>query len=71
MTDLLDGAVLVDGEIIITQLGPPCTIDQDVRGLDVPMDNTVCVQELQPVRHIPSDSHLNITPCAVQHGAKT
>lgn len=55
---LLNGAVLVYSKVVVAQLGPPGAVDQNVRGLDIPMDNAVRVQIMQPIRHVQPDSHL-------------
>lgn len=52
VTHLLDRAVLVDGEVVVAQLGSPAAVDQHVRGFDIPVDDAVLVQVLQPVRHV-------------------
>lgn len=45
-TNLLDGAVLVNGKVVVAQLGPPGTVYQHVRGLDIPVDDAVLVQAI-------------------------
>lgn len=49
---LLDGAVLVDGEVVVAQLRSPAAVDQNVGGFDISVDDTVLVQVLQPIRHV-------------------